>query len=346
MNLFISYCQALAKSSLIHEIQHGRLNLDQTLSSQNQLDDFAIDCIADLFARDSAGNLFLIRRYFEPKMADLDETPQSAIILLRKLIASRVHQSLISLFSQVDQGGWKIWRNLSLVSKRNPYIHEFSYLSNSYYYYDESDIPRLVPDSLNPDGAILPDALLSEWLQVNLKEYYGLPQAILGVLKHLGTESEYRQFLEKARLFYTLKQHLNVTYIDIEEIESLGSWEPLKGDNKSASDPQNLIIQLDKYISIELLSKYIDKGKISSELSKDYFKILQIYFSDLIADGYVEKLQKYLSLTGNDHLLNDEWLLHRGRLEYMIKLGKAWLREQIKSDEISTHSKMRVYNNI
>ena len=343
LNSFISYCQALSKTSLIHEIQHGRLNLDQSLSSQNQLDDFALDCIADLFARDNRGDLYLLRRVFEPKMVEIHKSPQSAIILLRKLISSRVHQSLISLFSRVDKGGWKIWRNLSLVTKRNPHIHEFSYLSTCYLYCDMHGKPSSVPDGLNPAGTMLPDELLSEWLQLNLKAHYGLPQAILGVFEKLNRENEYRQFIERGRLFHALKQHLNVSYIDIGEIESLGSWEAERRKGSSALTTQLLISQINSYISSELLSKYIQKGKIAPELSDQYFKILEIYFSDLISDGFVEKLQKYLKHTGNKDLMNREWLLHRGRLEYMIKLGKDWLRNEIKSDEISTQRKMRVY---
>ena len=328
---------------MIHEIQHGRLNLDQSLSSQDQLDDFALDCIADLFARDKKGDLYLLRRVFEPKIIEIRKSPQSALILLRKLISSRVHQSLISLFSRVDQGGWKIWRNLSLVTKRNPHIHEFSYMSNCYLYCDKQSIHSSVPDGLNPCGTVLPDELLSDWLQMNLKDHYGLPQAILGVFDKLNQELEYRQFLERGRLFHALKQHLNVSYIDIEEIETLGSWEAERTRGNGSSTTQQLIPQINSYISSEILSKYVRKGKITNELSDQYKNILDIYFSDLISDGFVEKLQKYVIHTEHAELMNGEWLLHRGRLEYMIKLGKEWLREQIKSDEISTEQKVRVY---
>ncbi len=73
LNQFIAYCQALSKTSLIHEIRHGRLNLDQSLSNQNQLDDFALDCIADLFARDRDNDLFLLRRVFEHQISEMSD---------------------------------------------------------------------------------------------------------------------------------------------------------------------------------------------------------------------------------------------------------------------------------
>lgn len=342
LNLFITYCQALSKTNLIHEIQHGRLNLDQSLSSQTQLDDFSLDCIADLFARNQRGEFYLIKRVFEPKLTEIDASPQTATVLLRKLIASRVHQSLISLFSRVDQGGWKIWRNLSLVTKRHPHIHEFKYMSNCYFYYAESRLEEPVPTSLNPNGIELSDELLSDWLQTNLKEKYGLPQAIEGVFKNLSKYEDHQQFLERGRLFYSLKQHLNLSYTDIGEMETLGSGDAHGLDEVQSGRTVDLIPKLKKHIDDEILSTYESKGKISRQLSLQYSKIMEVYFSDLISDGTVEKLQQYLTLTDNQNLMNGEWLLHRGRLEYIIKMGKSWLRDEIKSDGIPTSSKMRV----
>lgn len=342
LNLFIAYCQALSKTTLIHQIQNGRLNLDQSLTSQFQLDDFALDCIADLFARNDRGEYFLIKRAFALRMDEIEESAQAAPVILRKLIASRVHQSLISLFSSVDQGGWKILRNLTLVPKRHPHIHEFSYLSNTFFFYSEIKQEQDVPGCLNPNGLEVSDEVLSDWLQTNLKEHYGMPQTIAGVFQNLSENSEYRQFLERGRLYHTLKTHLNLTYSDMGEMESLGGGVAIGLTNEVSVSPNELIHNVHQHLTTEIISTYVTKGKINSDLGRKYSKILELYFSDLISDGFVEKLQQYLSLTENQDLMNGEWLLHRGRLEYMIKLGKSWLQEQLKADEIPTKSDMRL----
>ena len=344
LNLFISYCQAFSKTSLINEIQHGRLNLDQSLSSQHELDDFALDCIADLFARDENEDLFLLRRVFESKLEEFYSTPSSAVPTLRKLIASRVHQSLISLFSRIDQGGWKIWRNLSLVTKRHPDLHEFTYLTNCYLYYDASGGGFETPDKLNPEGKSIPDELISDWLQTSLKEHYGLPQVIANTFLKLQSHSEYSQFIARARLYNLLKEHLNISYLDVGEIEALASNTANPSTQDAVPNQTEVSIALTAYLKGELHAKYVCKGKIEEPLCQEYFAILELYFSDLLSDGFVEKLQQYLELTGTNHLMNGEWLNHRGRLEYLIKLGKNWLREQLDLGEFSTHSKMRVYN--
>ncbi len=260
---------------------------------------------------------------------------------LRKLISSRVHQSLIALFSHIDPGGWKIWRNLCLVSSRNSRIREFSYLTNCYFYYDENDLVRIIPDSLNPDGIALPDEVLNEWLRISLRENYGMPQVILWVFEKLKNYSEYQQFIERSRLFHSLKAYQNISYIDTGDKEIIISDGDMRVGERQVL---NLIcLELKEYLSIELKSRYIQKEKINSELGLQYYNILALYFTDLISDGYVEKLPDYLELSGHVHLVNGEWVSHRGRLEYMIKLGKCWLREKLKTENNLRDSQMRVY---
>lgn len=342
LNLFIAYCQSFSKSSLIHEIQHGRLNLDQSLLSNTQIDDFSLDCIADLFARDDSGDLFLIRRVFESKVEEIKADEDSLIPILRKLVSSRVHQSLIALFSRVDKDGWKIWRNLSLVTKRNELIKEFSYLSNCYFYYDEFDRNDLVPDSLNPSGEAIPEEQLNDWIRSSLGINYGLPQTVVGVFERLATYPEYQQFISRSRLYNQLKSHLNIAYKDIEEIEAFASeMSDYESSDQHAVNTE-LCGELELFLKNELFVKYENKGKIDTQLSQNYFLILKLYFSDLTSDGYVDKLQQYLVLANLSELGEQDWLVHRGRLEYLIKLGKIWLRNTIHSQKFSTSNEVHV----
>ncbi len=344
LNLFIAYCQSLSKASLIHEIQHGRLNLDQSLLGQNQIDDFALDCIADLFARDDRGDLFLIRRVFASMIDTPDFNTGKVVPTLRKLICSRVHQSLISLFSRVDKGGWKIWRNLSLVTKRHPHIHEFTYLTNCYFYFDEFDKERSTPQGLNPNGDTIPDEILDEWIRQSLKEHYGLPQSMATLFIKLAAHDEYQQFISRSQIYHHLKNHLNISYTDVETMESIGGSTSENDDFDVHPVTADTLSRLKSFIHHELSVRYLLKGKIESDLEAKYTQILELYFSDLLSDGYVEKLQQYLELTGCEPLMNGDWLNHRGRLEYLIKLGKKWLRTEMELTQFPMNPKMRVYN--
>lgn len=344
LNKFISYCQAISKTCVIYEIRHGRLNLDQALSSKDQLDSFALDCIADLFARDDENDLFLFRRVFEHHFSETDVTPEMTTIKLRTLISSRVHQALISLFSRVDHGGWNIWRNLSLVTTRNKDIQEFSYLTKCYYFFNDKSREGAAPESLSPNGEKVCDELLSDWLRISLKENKGMPRVILNVFQILKKHPEYQQFLERGRLYYFLKRELNISYTDGSEIDTLTSQSGPGEEGNFFQSQGALAVSLKRYVIEMLDARYIEKGKISEQLSQKYLNILELYFSDLISDGYVDKLQSYVETCQHQHLLNDEWLQHRARLEYLIRLGKKWLQENLNSDEFLRASQMNVYS--
>ncbi len=344
LNLFITFCRGYSKACLLNEIQFGRLDLNHSLVNQDQLDDFALDCIADLFARDRLGELFLLKRFFEPQIAELIRTPQRAIPVLRKLIASRVHQSLIALFSRVDRGGWKIWRNLSLVTKRHPHLREFLFLGRTYLYYHDQVVELRTPDDLNPREIPIPDELLREKLQASLKKVYGLPQAVSSVLKWLRSQRVHQQFLARGQIYHVLKDLLNINYMDVEEIESLVGVDPVSQPGQHEIGEVINEEEIQSYLHQQLHTRYVDKGKIDDHLCCLYQEILGLYFSDLLKDGFVEKLPQYLLLSRQPDLDSDTWLVHRGRLEYMIKLGKMHIRDVLEAHDFLRDAKMGVYS--
>ena len=343
LNLFILYCQSFSKACLITEINHGRLDLNHSLIGQDQMDDFALDCIADLFARDTDAQLYLIKRFFEPQLEDLSKTPERVIPILRKLIASRVHQSLVALFSRIDQGGWKIWRNLSLASKRQPRIREFSHLGRVYMFYADEDENIQLPEGLNPQSKPIPDEVLLDWLQASLKNTYGLPQTVATILEDLRSQKTYQQFVSRGHVYYLLKELLNINSTEVEELDALVATDLSPVDSDIHNETFITVEDVHLYLHIELHCRYKDKGKINADVCESYHAILTLYFSDLINDGSVERLPKYLSLAGKTKLETGEWDIHRGRLEYMIKLGKSYIREILESHDIPSNSEMRVY---
>lgn len=342
LNWLIFYCQALSKSCLISEIQFGRLDLNHSLINQDQIDDFALDCIADLFARNDQEKYFLLIRFFEPQIDSLTQTPERILPVLRKLISSRVHQSLITHFSKVDQGGWKIWRNLNLATKRQPRLNEFTFLNQSYIFLDHHVNPENTQDRLNPRVNPIPDDQLSNLFLDCFKTVYGLPQILIKVLEEIRTHSDYQQFLSRSQVYKVLKDLLNINYMDVEEIDTLMSFETSPDETQQELSAGVKGSEIHRYVSDQLNARYLDKGKIDKTLFKSYYAVLKLYFSDLIEDGFTERLPKYLDTCGSKNLESDDWLLHRGRLEYIIKLGKSHIRELIKADDFSNNIEMRV----
>jgi len=342
LNQFIATCQALSKVSLIHEIQNGRLNLNHSLIEPTQLDDFALDCIADLFARDDQGDLFLLRRFFEPQMDCLTRDPSSSLPALRQLIRSRVHQSLIALFCKVDIGGGKIWRNLSLVSKRDPEIKEFRFLNTLYYYFTESGKLEDPPSSLNPFGQPVPDEILVSQLQDALHEHYGLPQVVRAVLIDNRKNPHYQHFISRGQLYNLLKQLTNISQVELEDIENRLISQTDGTDGAGLTQYNIPIATLTAHLAEITRTKYHEKGKIDASQSHHYQQLMELYFTDLVSDGFVEKLPHYVKLTGSQILMSGQWPLHRGRLEYLIKLGKSWLQNYVEGQGFLKNSKMKL----
>ena len=342
LNQFIAICQALSKVCLIHEIQNGRLDLDQSLIGPTQLDSFALDCIADLFARDDSGDLFLLRRFFEPQLECLTKDSSSSLPALRQLICSRVHQSLIALFCKVDIGGGKIWRNLSLVPKRDPEIKEFNFINTHYYYFAESGQPENPPNSLNPCAEPIPDEILMSQLQQALNEHYGLPQVVRTVLVDIRKSPEYQHFISRGQLYSLLKRLTNISRLEVDDLENQLVSHPEQIDASELTRFDIPIATLTAHLSEITSQKYLEKGKIDSSQSQLYLQLLELYFSDLVSDGFVEKLPHYVELTASQVLMNGEWQLHRGRLEYLIKLGKFWLQDYVVSQGFLKTSRMNL----
>ena len=342
LNQFIAICQALSKVSLIHDIQNGRLNLNHSLIGPKQLDDFALDCIADLFARDDQGDLFLLRRFFEPQLDCLTRDPSSSLPTLRQLIRSRVHQSLIALFCKVDIGGGKIWRNLSLVTKRDPEIKEFQFIHTLYYYFAETGKLEHPPSSLNPCGEPVPDEILVSQLQDALHEHYGLPQVIRAVLMANRENPHYQHFISRGQLYHLLKQLTNISQLEMEDIENQLVSQADEIDGSELTRFNIPIATLTAHLAEITHSKYHEKGKIDAIQSLHYQQLMELYFSDLVSDGFVEKLPHYVELTGSQILMNGQWRLHRGRLEYLIKLGKSWLQNYVEGQGFLKNSKMKL----
>ena len=261
---------------------------------------------------------------------------------LRKLISSRVHQSLISHFSSVDRGGWNIWRNLSLVSKRSSYIHEFQFMSEWNMYWDEPQLHKRVPQDLNPRGSVVSGEIMENWLGNCLKDHYGLPKAIEALFGVLHEHKEYQQFLPRSRIFHILKQYQNLSFTGLGEIEQAESSYPSPDTPEGDVTTDLIIDKLQTYVGDEIKTKYLDTGKIDASIFSDYAQILNAYFSDLLQDGFADKLKDYVDIQDADHLLDEDWLAHRGRLEYLIKLGKAWLRHKVRPAEFPNSRKMDV----
>ncbi len=198
------------------------------------------------------------------------------------------------------------------------------------------------PDSLNPCAEVIPDEILRSWLQDAINGHHGLPKVVRTVLVAIRTNPDYQHFISRGQLYNLLKQLTNISQLDVEDLEN-----QLVSNTDTSSDSEltryNIPLTcLTDHLAETTLNKYLEKGKINASQSRHYQKLLNLYFSDLVSDGFVEKLPHYVELTGSQILMNGQWHIHRGRLEYLIKLGKSWLQSWISEQGFLKESQMKL----
>lgn len=109
---FVDLCHKMAEAYLAQKVATGRLK-PSCLSVS--LEDFALDCIADLFARNDQNRLFQIADYYRPVLQSSNGEPTATGALLaatRKLIFTKVSDRIYLEFRAHDANLARTIRNL------------------------------------------------------------------------------------------------------------------------------------------------------------------------------------------------------------------------------------------
>ena len=112
LNGLINLCVALASELLSRKWGSRRLQEHLGLSET----DLAYDCIGDLFGRDETGRCTQLTAYFgSMEVASLYEA--ELLVLLRRLVYSRVNHALFRLYQDLDPAFSRILRNVKLAQE-------------------------------------------------------------------------------------------------------------------------------------------------------------------------------------------------------------------------------------
>ncbi len=342
LNLFIRYCTAFSSAYLFSRRHAGKLSLEYTQADDAKMQQLAIDSIAELFARDEHGSFFKLIQYYMPLIEGIAANPDEAIFMTRRLVVAHTRQSLAKSFSQNDPSGARIYRNLCLVHKRNPEIRLTNYGEKNYLYLQTEEEVLQFPDDLHPEKEeITWDSALNI-----LKNTPGEVETIPSIVKHffqeLNRETNCRHFIDRQQLYRLLKEILGLKLLSIDRDLPAAVNNPVflsisQSDQKSYTDRIKL------YFRQEIQQRFLDKARITRQQAEVYGEILDQYFDDLLMDGFSGKLPEYQAKSAFNDMEAGEWKIHRGRLEYMIKLCKAELQTQYLHEFSNTES-VRIEN--
>jgi len=322
VSAFVRYSAAY----LHHQVAVGRFYFNTAVLGKSAIEDAALDGISELFARDEHKQFYQLKRSFS-EVAEIDDI--DTISRVRQVVSSATRQNLLSIFKQVDPAGWRIYKNLSAVVDRRKCVRSFTDLQKEYYYYSNTELDT--PDALNPSAPGLEWDNLKLHLHRHLRREAYLPQAVESFLSELKAMDDTQQFVSKIDLHRSIKEFYNVVSVNLDDVEYLVTDQARIPGDFSSEDQEKIFRKAIAIVKMNINNMYVLKKKLSPELGLEYQKILEGYFADLLLDGEVDRLPGYARRISTG-VGDENWDVHQGKLEYLIKTTKEELRVIYESE--------------
>ncbi|MCF6238718.1 MAG: hypothetical protein L3J79_07900 [Candidatus Marinimicrobia bacterium] len=332
MNVYIRHCTAFATAYLFSRKSAGNLSAEYLEAGETRLQQLAMDSIAKLFARAEQGSFYKLKHYYEPLLGAIRANPDEALFMTRRLVIAHTKQSMARLFQGNDPSGYRIYRNLSLVHKRDPNINSCKYGAETYLFLWDQPGEAVFPDDLNPSQ---PEIEWEAALLLHDQTHRGLdtlPAIVHGFLSELNQDPDVRHFICRKVLYKVLKESMGLITIPMEESHFIedgghpGSFEITQTDQKVYTD------RIKIFLRQNIQQRFVAKSKLEKGAAEAYTGILDLYFEDLLMDGFAGKLPDYLARSAFRDMQPELWKVHRGRLEYLIKIGRIQLQSMYEHD--------------
>jgi len=132
---FINLTQKISLSYLKYQEMMGKRISGDRPESDLELEDLALDCVAELFSRDENLQFFQLKRYYEAKFSEQPVDDAEVLILTRRLVVRKTKQELSRIFRERDPEGAKIVRNIKVAIRSAEKLHTFHDLGREFVFY-------------------------------------------------------------------------------------------------------------------------------------------------------------------------------------------------------------------
>ncbi len=299
----IFLCRKIALAFLRSKVGSGKFYTDFT---SLRLNDLALDCVADLFSRGEDGTFMQLKAYFDG--VDTEHCSDKELLShLRRLIFSRVNQSIFRLYAEADPALGKILRNIKIAVQS---LQTFALV-------DRFGEPCLVPSLCEPLRHLprYERADLDELLTSATGAGDNIPTMLTKVSNALREETDYCRIVpvmmlaQAIRAVYGLPRngpgHENNVDIAIAE-----------------QDVRTVITRNCREIKEEYRRKYVEARAISVSYYERYFDIICEYICHRIMGNNGDSPSLFEALrTGCPNLTKEEYArTHKAKLEYLLRL--------------------------
>jgi hypothetical protein len=313
---FVYLCRNMAAAYLRVKIAQNRLDPDFFGVS---VDDLALDCVANLFERDREGQFLELRRYYQ-SLSSSCTCEEDLFAKTRRLVFSRVNESLFELYKEHDRSLSNVLRNLKigLRSHRRLFTYE-----------NGSDLWVRTADSIDRTGTLplLPSEMIESQLLANTDSRRTTKDLLDAFAELLQTQDVYRKQYPFVGLAFILRFILQRTDIVTDAV---------------AIDPEGLTTEevreflhasVDR-IHDSMRRTYLDNGKLDRRTYDLYFDTINdILESEFIRNDSVRLLYYDFLKVHLPDLCETEYMLeHRNYLEYLAKLARKEFLESISQE--------------
>ncbi len=302
VNRLVRVCHSLAVPHVRKRLTRDGL-LSQTL--RLNFNDFAYDCIAELFAFGKAGEFPHFHAYFAAYPV---ETLSQEDILshLRRLVFSHTNQGIFRLYNEADPILGKIIRNIKLA------VQQFQPLK----LIERFGEPSLVP--VEGDCFVHLPALTKDELECGLRQYLNGNENIPFMLGKLALFIQEQTEVSRTLPLSMVATVFRAIYLRSSEEEQVDN--SVEGELTSTDLKQAINTAITK-VKAKMIAQYARKKNVDPTLVEKYFLVIErklnLTFS---GDGKEKGLNDLLK----EHIgnLNDEEYktVHKNRLEYLWRL--------------------------
>jgi hypothetical protein len=280
------------------------------------LNDLALDCIADLFKRDEDGAFPQLYSYYS-RLISPSSSKEELFILTRKLIFSKVNQEIFRLYSDEDPGLSKIIRNLKRTLKFVPQLLAERRNGDIWIYLDDSD----------PELPIMPPEYMEARLSEGIASNPSFKCVLTTLCNVLNGQNEFRKMYPIMGIAIICRSlFLNLLGNPADYVFEEEGLRP---------DEINLFIQDSiRIIRKNTQNEYISKGKLSTYHYECYFKAMhQILIAQYVHNnGFDKSFYEYLSSFIRNLTPEIYKSEHRSMFEYFIKLTRNQLLKIIRQE--------------
>lgn len=328
---FITLMQKISLSFLKYqEITGKRISIVDS-DSHSELQDLALDCIADLFMTDGCGKLPHLERYYGSKLLvpEIDDTEM--LILTRRLVVRKTKQELSRIFRERDPEGAKIVRNIKVAIRNSDIMASFREFGKDYVYLSankngNSHEGNAWNDELRKNFPAIPeDFLESEFLEV----HHNADPITVSVRKLLTLIDEYKQYQNflPIEVISRIIRNIRTERFRDSIIAHQTLFSPMEELQLKEIDEH--VNQVMEFVSEKINSQYITTGKISSEKAAIYQHALKDVLYDLLqrrnGSSYFRHLKSYIP-----HLTQKQYReQERSVFEYLAKIAKREFRKKL-----------------